>query len=270
MSQRKYSRISKLFWFISSSRTWKQHFEKNITKVNYLRTFLRGPALASISDLSLTSENYKQAIEILEKRYGKKQLLITLHTDQLLSISPITSTSDIKKIRETYDKIETNVQNLRSLDIDTSQYDPVFISIVMSKLPEDMKLQISRSVPISHERHVDELLALYYGNSNLEKCEIYRRSREPDNFTGAALFSGGNRSGQPFTSKCTYCRKNHKSHECNLITDPRSQKAILRAKSKCFICLRGNHRMNECQWKLVCFRCKQRHDRMTGWQKYPK
>ena len=86
-----------------------------------MRTFLRGPALASISDLSLTSENYKQAIEILEKRYGKKQLLITLHTDQLLSISPITSTSDIKKIRETYDKIETNVQNLRSLDIDTSQ-----------------------------------------------------------------------------------------------------------------------------------------------------
>ena len=51
----------------------------------------------------------------------------------------------------------------------------------------------------------------------------------------------------------------YKNHECNLITDPRSRKAILRAKSKCFVCLRGNHRMNECQSKLVCFRCKQRH-----------
>ena len=78
---------------------------KKIPKFNYLRIFLRGPALASISGLSLTSENYNQAIEILEKRYGNKQLLITSHTDQLLSISPITSTNDIKKIRETYEKI---------------------------------------------------------------------------------------------------------------------------------------------------------------------
>ena len=40
---------------------------KSIKKFNYLRAFLRGPALASISGLSLTSENYNQAIEILEK-----------------------------------------------------------------------------------------------------------------------------------------------------------------------------------------------------------
>ena len=43
---------------------------KNITKFNYLRTFLRGPTLTSISGLFLTSENYNQAIEILKKRYG--------------------------------------------------------------------------------------------------------------------------------------------------------------------------------------------------------
>ena len=109
---------------------------KNSTKFTYLRTFLRGPALVSISGFSLTSENCNQAIEILERRCGNKQLLITSHTNQLLSILPITFTNDIKKIRETYDKIGKNVQNLRSLDIDTSQYGPVLISIVMSKLPE--------------------------------------------------------------------------------------------------------------------------------------
>ena len=51
------------------------------------------------------------------------------------------------------------------------------------------------------------------------KC---RGSCEPYNFTGAALFSGNNQSGQPFTIKCNYCRKNHKIHG-NLITDPRSR-----------------------------------------------
>ena len=84
-------------------------------------------------------------------------------------------------------------------------------------------------------------------------------SPERDNFTGTALFSGSYQSGQRFAIKYTYCRKNRKSHKCNLIIDPRSRKAILRARSKCFICLHGNHRMNEYQSKLVCFWCKQRH-----------
>ena len=149
---------------------------KSITKFNYLRTFLRGAALALISGLSLTSENYNQAIEILEKRYSNKQLLITLHTNQLLSIAPITSTNDIEEIRETYDKIKTNVENLRSLDIDTSQYGPVLISILMSKLSEDINLKISRSMSISREWDDNELLAA-------KKDNKYRGSREPDTFT---------------------------------------------------------------------------------------
>ena len=149
---------------------------KSITKFNYLRTFLRGAALALISGLSLTSQNYNQAIEILEKRYSNKQLLITLHTNQLLSIAPITSTNDTEEIRETYDKIKTNVENLRSLDIDTSQYGPVLISILMSKLSEDINLKISRSMSISREWDDNELLAA-------KKDNKYRGSREPDTFT---------------------------------------------------------------------------------------
>ena len=122
-----------------------------------------------------------------------------------------------------------------SLDIDTSQHSPVLISIVISKLSEDIKLQISRSVPISREWNVDELLAaLLKEIESREMCSFmnysrkdnkYGGSREPDNFTGAALFSGSNLSGQWFTIKCTYCQKNHKIHKCNLITDPRSRKS---------------------------------------------
>ena len=149
------------FWFISSSHTWKGLFQKYY-EIQLLGTFLRWPAITSIPGLSLTFENYNQAIEIVEKRYGNKQPIITSHTDQLFSIAPITSTNDIKKIRETYDKIQTNVRNLPSLDIeDNSQYGPALISIVMSKLSEDIKLQISRSMPISREWDVDEFYQPY-------------------------------------------------------------------------------------------------------------
>ena len=149
---------------------------KSITKFNYLRTFLRGAALALISGLSLTSENYNQAIELLEKRYTNKQLLITLHTNHLLPIAPITSTNDIEEIRETYGKIKRNVENLCSLDIDTSQCSPVLISILKSKLSEDINLQISWSMSISREWDDNELLAA-------KKDNKHRGSRKPDNFT---------------------------------------------------------------------------------------
>ena len=51
------------------------------------------------------------------------------------------------------------MRNLRSLDIETFHYGVVLISIVMSKRPEDIKLQISRSEPIIREWNVDEPLA---------------------------------------------------------------------------------------------------------------
>ena len=99
-----------------------------------------------------------------------------MHTNQLLSIALITSTNDIEESRETYDKIKTNVENLRPLDIDTSQYGPVLISISMSKLSEDINLQISRSMSISRKWDDNELLAAKKDN----KC---RGSRELNNFT---------------------------------------------------------------------------------------
>ena len=87
-------------------------------------------------------------------------------------------------------------------------------------------------MPTSHEWDVDKLFAAFLKEiesremspfmNYLRKDNKYRGSREADNFTGASPFCGSNQSGQSFTIKWTYCRKNHKSHKCNLITDPQS------------------------------------------------
>ena len=87
---------------------------RNISKFNYLKSYLKGQALFAISGISLSEENYLEAIEIIEKRFGNKQILISWNIDQLLSISHVESLTDIKKIRHTYDKIESAVRNLKS------------------------------------------------------------------------------------------------------------------------------------------------------------
>ena len=44
-------------------------------------------ALATISDLTLNSENYKEAFSFLIDRYGNPQVLISAHMETLIKIN---------------------------------------------------------------------------------------------------------------------------------------------------------------------------------------
>ena len=56
-----------------------------------MKSFLKGQALKAVEGLALTSENYKEAVTILEKRYGNKQLLISSHIEKLMNLPPVKS-----------------------------------------------------------------------------------------------------------------------------------------------------------------------------------
>ena len=45
-----------------------------VEKFNYLRCFLEGNALHAIAGFSLTNDNYKEALELLQNKYGNKTL----------------------------------------------------------------------------------------------------------------------------------------------------------------------------------------------------
>ena len=83
-------------------------------------------ALEAISGLTLTSANYTEAIEILKRRFGNKQLIINKHMEQLLSIEGVTSQHDVKGLRKLYDIIESNVRSLKSLNVSAESYARVF------------------------------------------------------------------------------------------------------------------------------------------------
>ena len=144
----------------------------------------------------------------LEKRYGNKQLLITPHIEKLMNLIPVKSVREVKKIREIYDSIEIHVRNLNSSKIDTSQYGPVLVTIVMSKLPDDIRLLITITMPTNEEWDVNMLLEnLKQEIDSREMC--FRRSSgtssstsnnfyesknyrsEEEEFTDSTLYTGG-------------------------------------------------------------------------------
>ena len=57
-----------------------------------------------------------------------------------------------------------------------------------------------------------------------------------DDITAAALFTSNE-----FNISCTYCRRNHPSAHCTVISDINARKAIIRNKAKCFVCLKSRH-----------------------------
>lgn len=118
----------------------------SVQKMNYLINLVSGVAAETISGLSLSNENYTTALELLKNRFGDKQLIISSYMNKLLETETVRHVSDIKKIRKLFDQIESQVRSLKSLGLDAKNYGPMLIPVIMSKLPDEIKLIISRKL----------------------------------------------------------------------------------------------------------------------------
>ena len=116
-----------------------------IEKFTYLKSLLEDKPLNSIKGLPLTSENYEVALEVLKSRYGNKQVIISRHMDKLIKLPNISHSSNTKDLRNLYDKIEINIKSLNSLGIHSDNYGPLLVPIILSRVPDDIQLIISRN-----------------------------------------------------------------------------------------------------------------------------
>ena len=101
------------------------HLNSQLTEVdkfNYLWSLLDNSAYDAIAGLTLSSANYKQAIEILRKRFDNTQVITSKHMETLMNMDPISSDCHLKDLGRLYDYTESHVQSLRSLGIETASY----------------------------------------------------------------------------------------------------------------------------------------------------
>ena len=100
----------------------------DIDRFNYLRRYLAGQALATISGLTLYSENYKEAFNFLIDRYGNPQVLISAHMEKLIK-----NMENLEALRKLYNDIENCMRNLKSLKIGSSTYGYLLILLLKEK-----------------------------------------------------------------------------------------------------------------------------------------
>ena len=252
------------------------HGEKGldaITKFSYLRDLLEGSAAAAIAGLQTTEANYDAAIQLLQRRFGDSQVIISGHHEALLKIAPLHSSRDVKELRSLYDKVEVHVRGLQSLNVPTSAYGSLLIPVLLGKIPEDVRLLIGRQVK-SGQWELSYLLDLLRDEvENRERCSGIQASlpqsfaaskgsqnQRPTPPTASALFTEGRKVTEPTQGPtCTYCKQGHASSYCRVVTDKKARKNILKQQGRCFICLRKNHMARNCASKGKCFNCTGRH-----------
>ena len=129
-----------------------------VNKFNYLKGMLKGQAEAAISGLKITADNYKIALDILQSRFGNTDVIISAHMEQLVGMPGVASSSDIRKIRQMFDFLERTVRQLQNLGITSSQYGCLLTPVVLTKIPQDIKLAILRNTEQTEKFDLESLM----------------------------------------------------------------------------------------------------------------
>ena len=249
------------FWDSFESAIHNSDDLSDVDKFNYLKSLLEKGAYDAISGLTLSSANYLEAITILKKRFGDKNQIVAKHMDTLLNVPAVTSSHSLKGLRHLYDDVESHIRSLRTLGITPDSYGSLLAPVLLSKLPQELRLIISRKTADT-ELVIDDLLKMMEAEITAQERTMTNSSQQPQqprrntNPTAAALLSGTPGNG-PF---CCYCRQAHSAASCKTVTQVSARKDILKKNGRCFLCLKRGHIIRYCRSpNRTCPKCSGKH-----------
>ena len=98
--------------------------------------------------------------------------------EALLQLPAVTVITDIKRIRMIYDKVEANVRGLEALGIASDTYGSLLVPVLMNKLPEELRLIITRHFE-GGIWHLEKLLKSFKEEVEArERCSFMSRPNE--------------------------------------------------------------------------------------------
>ena len=251
------------FWDSFESAIHKNESLSDVDKFTYLRGLVEQPAKSSIAGFALTAVNYLAAVKVLQRRFGNKTVVQRAYVNELLNVKPVFNANDTVRLRKFFDTVETNFRGLEALGVEKETYSEIVVPTVLNKLPEVVRLTITRDKEhlkwnikdfvdaLQAEVELRECHALTSpaGNNNNDGNNYSRRRREP--VTTSTLLAR--------RMDCAYCRGNHKHEDCTRVTGRKERLELLRKFNRCFKCINKGHLARECRARHSCNACGGSH-----------
>ena len=236
-----------------------------VSKFSYLLSLLKGEAKQAVQGLSMTSKHYDAACKILKDRYGRKERIIFTHIQKLLNIT-IPAKCSVSVLWKLSDDLLAHTRSLEALGIDGDQYGVILTPLVLSRLPQDIRLEWSRDGE-GHESDLGFLLTFLEKEiQRRERSQVFKETVANSNVgvseerrgkvaTASALQS----SSKSEAPNCGICHKTHTTERCfKLLKLPiPERREKLRSVGLCFRCLASGHISKGCS--ASCRQCRGRH-----------
>ena len=220
-----------------------------VSKFSYLKDALYGEAARAIKGFSLTEANYPKAIEKLNERFGRKDIIIQSHLQGLLNLDVATkhppgSPGYIPSLWNFYDDVCAHVLSIEGLGIEQSKCETFLVPIILFRIPPNItqawfKLKNTRF----REDDLEKLLEFLYNHiSMLDTAEKYRLNANKEKnklqtSTASALHVS--------TNSCKYCKKGgHNVSNCFSFQKLNVEDRIAKRKelNLCIKCLKNYHK----------------------------
>ena len=233
-----------------------------VNKFAYLLSLLKGEARSTVQGLSLTAEHYGIACKLLQERYGRKDRIVFLQVQELLKMTVPTAKDRVASLWKLQDDLLSHIRSLEALQITGAQYGVILTPLILSRLPNDIRLEWARDGE-GHESDLEWLL-------DFLKREIQRRERSQtfkDNTTQDKNNTQEERHRMPAVATlqsssntgCGVCGKGHPTERCFKLTKASQDDCQIRMRRAglCFNCLEKGHVAQGCDAK--CARCEGKH-----------
>ena len=250
-----------------------------VTKMTYLQGLLEGEAKSTIEGLTLTQKHYEVAKQLLEERYGRRELIVFSHIQALINLKSKDDCKDnLSKLKSIQDQVNIRVRSLEALGVDSRSSGVFLTPLILSRLPSDVRMEWAREgqgkednlgflldflkTEIERRQRADTFKIVDQKNdkSDSKKSDKQKSSKNPKGGTASAL-----QTSSDYTSKegCVFCkRENHTSKSCwsakRMKPEDRKQAAI--DGKLCFKCLCPGHLSKQCS--SVCSICKKGHHKI--------
>ncbi|UYV83956.1 hypothetical protein LAZ67_X000696 [Cordylochernes scorpioides] len=237
------------FWNSFDAAIHQNNSLNPIDKFNYLKSHLGGTALNTVEGFALSANNYEKAIKLLKDRFGREDILISRHMNNLLSMRPLKTSSDVRTFRELFDNLSVQIRSLESLNVSIDVYGQLLCPIIIKLLPADLNLELTKN-----SRQVTNEIGT--GNESTSKPNLVNKHPKTRFYndkpiaTASELLNSVHKSNE-----CVFCGKdNHGSPKCDFAANMslNEKRSLMRKKGVCYKCLRPSHLSKFCRNVVRC------------------